>query len=341
MTPPLAGGQPPVLFGVDLPRDDDLCVGGEVEVAGWALGTGSAVASVEVRVDGETRCRLTTGEVRPDVALVVALPGAATSGWRGRVALPAEGGGEVALVARLADGSEHPLATRRVLRVEGTSGVRLEPPVDGAVPRGLLGLRLWSAQPVREVRASVDGDVVATRRVAGEPPPWALEVDLEGIAGDRARLRVVGVGTAGELTPPLVDATLPLRPLAPEEGWLGGLDVCCVMEGGVLLVRGWLCSRTAEVARVEISANGLPLGRARLGAPRPDVADRLALADAPVAGFEVMALLPEGAGDEVTLVVAAVNRRGERWTITRRLSVAPAPLSPVPGAAPGAAGGGA
>ncbi len=333
MSPPLVGGLPPVLFGVDLPREGDLCAGGEIEVAGWALGTGSAVASVEVRVDGEASCLLPVGEVRLDVAMSVALPGAAVSGWRGRAALPADGGGEVAFVARLADGSEHPLATRRVRRVEGTSGVRLEPPVDGAVPRGLLGLRAWSAHPVRELRASVDGEVVATRRVAGEPPPWALEVGLEGIAGDRARLCVVGVDAAGEPTPLLFDATLPLRSLAPEEGWLGGIDVCCVMEGGVLLVQGWVCCRAAEVARVEISANDLPLGRAQLGAPRPDVADRLALADAPVAGFEMMEPLPERAGGELMLVVAAMNLRGERWTISRRLSSAPAT---VPGAAVGA-----
>ena len=110
----------------------------------------------------------------------------------------------------------------------------------------------------------------------------------------------------------------------------------------MLLVQGWVCCRAAEVARVEISANALPLGRAQLGAPRPDVADRLALADAPVAGFEMMAPLPERAGGEATLVVAAVNLRGERWTITRRLSSVPVPvpLRPAPAAAPRVAGGG-
>ena len=57
---------------------------------------------------------------------------------------------------------------------------------------------------------------------------------------------------------------------------------------GVVRVRGWVVASPAPVARVELSLEGRPLGRASLGLPRPDVAAARGRPDAGLSGFELL-----------------------------------------------------
>jgi D-inositol-3-phosphate glycosyltransferase len=84
-------------------------------------------------------------------------------------------------------------------------------------------------------------------------------------------------------------------------------------EGGLVELRGWALFEGAPVARVEAWLGELPLGRARLGLPRPDVAAVHTGPDAAVCGFELRAGLEVPAADaEAALRVVATSVDGER-----------------------------
>jgi D-inositol-3-phosphate glycosyltransferase len=102
-------------------------------------------------------------------------------------------------------------------------------------------------------------------------------------------------------------------------------------EAGLAEVRGWVLFEGAPVARVEAWLGEVPLGRARLGLPRPDVAAIHRGPDAAVCGFELRAGVEVPAEDaEAELRVVATSVDGERRelgvvTVTLASRTEPAP----------------
>ena len=82
-----------------------------------------------------------------------------------------------------------------------------------------------------------------------------------------------------------------------------------------IVLSGWATFEDGPLARVEAWLGETPLGRARLGLHRPDVAAAHPGADAAVAGFELRAGLAEGGRDserQELLRVVATSTGGER-----------------------------
>jgi glycosyltransferase involved in cell wall biosynthesis len=78
------------------------------------------------------------------------------------------------------------------------------------------------------------------------------------------------------------------------------------------VVRGWAMFPAESVSRVEISVDGRPVGLARLGLPRTDVAALCGCSDAPISGWELeLATVPDlPAGRPVTLACTAFGSKG-------------------------------
>lgn len=96
-------------------------------------------------------------------------------------------------------------------------------------------------------------------------------------------------------------------------------------ETGLVELRGWVLFEGAPVARVEAWLGPRPLGRARLGLPRPDLtAIHSGDPDAGVCGFELQAGLEAPAEDsELELRVVATSVDGEQ----RELGLVPVVLA--------------
>jgi D-inositol-3-phosphate glycosyltransferase len=77
-----------------------------------------------------------------------------------------------------------------------------------------------------------------------------------------------------------------------------------------LYIHGWaLCRDGAAVARVEIMINGISLGLARLGQPRPEISAHYSHPDAPICGFHhrlAGSQLPNGANAKAEVTIGAV-----------------------------------
>lgn len=85
-------------------------------------------------------------------------------------------------------------------------------------------------------------------------------------------------------------------------------------EGDVVTLSGWVVFEGAATSRVEAWLGERPLGRARLGLQREDVAALHQSPDAGVSGFELRAGLDDcEREEELELRVVATSTAGERW----------------------------
>lgn len=208
----------------------------------------------------------------------------------------------------------------RALSIPNADGSQLEGfieyPLDGDVVERVVtvaGWHAWEHLPVAVVTIELDGRIIGRSRDAGARTDvaekygeksytgagWAVDLDLRGLHASSATLVATvypradhgGVRldpfTVRVLDEPTIDRDGMPYPPPPEV--LGNLDSPpedAVVELGALAITGWARSLYAPVARVSLSANGIDLGRARLGLSRADVADSDAAPDAPISGFE-------------------------------------------------------
>jgi D-inositol-3-phosphate glycosyltransferase len=96
---------------------------------------------------------------------------------------------------------------------------------------------------------------------------------------------------------------------------------------GVVDIAGWVLFPEQPTARVEVRLGGRPLGLARLGVPRPDVAAEIELDHAWNSGFQLTVDLEEWDGPDgpATFSVVATSARRERFEIESEiLTVKPA-----------------
>ena len=87
---------------------------------------------------------------------------------------------------------------------------------------------------------------------------------------------------------------------------------------GEIVVRGWAFEASSAVAKVELTLDGRPLGRAGLGRTRPDVAANLGQPDAELSGFELAVDLSRitGIGEAALLVATTTLLNGDRVELT-------------------------
>lgn len=178
-------------------------------------------------------------------------------------------------------------------------------------PAGYLETDAWpGALALYDARHPVTGDQLLTSH------PWEA-VDLG--YGHPALLGYLvpfapmtgSVGTHRPLLPWASRFGQEVRSVAPAGMAVGGLDPLQSRRGAQapFKVRGWALAADGPATRVEMSVNGRPVGRARLGIARPDIADSSPRPDAPVCGFEFL-VLPEHINQETTETRIGASAQG-------------------------------
>lgn len=104
-----------------------------------------------------------------------------------------------------------------------------------------------------------------------------------------------------------------------------------------ITLHGWVRFPSGPTSLVDLWLGDEPLGRARLGVPRPDVSRRLELPAGEAPGFELTVNLKGWPGEDgaASLRAAATSVSGERFDLDPLpLTVLPAPQAPPPPTAP-------
>jgi D-inositol-3-phosphate glycosyltransferase len=239
----------------------------------------------------------------------------------------------------------------------------IEFPKDGdAVGRltELSGWHAWEGEPVAAVSIEVDGLVVGGAQMAGTPRAdvaaqqgdaryartgWVAAVDLRAVHTPTVSLCATvypGVEHPGVRLEPLTVAVLGSptlyesgEPIPPPDEVRGRLDVPSagtVLPLGPVLVRGWARATSSTIAHVELSANGVALGRARLCGDRADVAAADAGVGATLSGFDQVVDLGVLAATttSVTLVATPVALDGTRTELAVAIGTTAPALRLVP-----------
>ena len=233
----------------------------------------------------------------------------------------------------------------------------VEHPVDGgSIERQsvMSGWHTWDKEPILTVLVEHDGRIVGRARASdavrddvaatlGDPryanAGWVVDLDFRALAADAVtlvptvfaagrregvRLAPVTVSLEGERTVDEHGEPIP----APDEA-IGRLDEPRpgrAVARGPLTVTGWARATSGSpIVRVELTADGTDLGRARLGLDRADVAEFDEAPDAPISGFEQLVDLGvlDSATTTVTLRARAVARDGLTVELASTVDVVP------------------
>jgi glycosyltransferase involved in cell wall biosynthesis len=90
------------------------------------------------------------------------------------------------------------------------------------------------------------------------------------------------------------------------------------IQGDELNVRGWACIEGRGPARVEVTIDGRPVGRASLRIPRPDLASLSILDSLPLAGFTYHGAFAEAACGSVKIGATVLGFEGGRDSLEPR-----------------------
>jgi hypothetical protein len=329
--------EPPLLLDLDELSPDGCPVSGLVRVSGWAAGA-DPIARVEVACDALPIGVAEIGLLRPDVA--AGYPNLAESDRAGFSLLWD--------TRRLTQG-QHTLAVRAVDLngglAEVSRTVEVEPPLlldldelspDGSPVSGLVRISGWAAgaDPIARVEVACDAVPIGVAEIGLFRPdvaagyPNLAQADRSGfcLTWDTTRasqgthtvtVRAVDVkGRVAEWAGIVEVESLVLLDLdqpAPDADRLSGF----------IKVSGWAAG-ASPIVRVEVACDGVPVGIAEIGLPRPDVAAcHPTLAAVERSGFAMVleaSLLAPGLHE---LTVQAFDARQRVKRVARQITVPP------------------
>jgi glycosyltransferase involved in cell wall biosynthesis len=218
----------------------------------------------------------------------------------------------------------------------------------------IRGWSVWCGRPALAVAARINGRLVAGSHVGSEDRPdvartfddellakagWRIDVPPDELESGPAEIAVsvwvdpgrppveldpVAVLIADRSGVPHLDET--------EESWTSHIEDPALgveVDRSYFRVEGWAVHHPEPVDRIEVRLNGFPLGRARLGIPRPDVVAVLRDRAAMFSGFEMTIDASRAPVDGARAVLQLVGYAGDR--APRTLAEHPVAL-----AAPGA-----
>jgi glycosyltransferase involved in cell wall biosynthesis len=219
---------------------------------------------------------------------------------------------------------------------------RIDSPRRGAaLQEGTLAIRGWacfSEGRVRRAEVYLGDTLLGPARVGVPRPDVAEVIDYPHAAVSgfeltlpveaaqrlggcgRTEVRVLVTGVTGATFEPdpvpigLLDAASGEGPQQPDVGHIDA-PMFRAEISDTLVVQGWACLADGAARRAEVWLGDEMLGRARVGVPRPDLADALDRPEAVLAGFELTVDADEarrlvGAGEtEVRVVVTGITGR--------------------------------
>ncbi len=221
---------------------------------------------------------------------------------------------------------------RLVLRLMGRDGASLAPvrgsfdePVDPTLARGPVRFSGWALEgdtrPAR-VELTVNGATTVQARLGHDRADVPRNLEEPRVASACGWLASVDFGAwpEGELQVTVTAFPGRGRPVVLKNRSFrltnyvtGSVDIPRdgqEVSGDTLAVRGWAYIDGGSPARVEVSINGLPVGRASLRQPRPDVADARGREFGSLTGFEYRGSLSQSTSEALEISVEVLGFKG-------------------------------
>jgi hypothetical protein len=291
---------PPSVY-IDSPAPG-LVLSGIVNVTGWALDNtsviGTAISSVQVKVDGVVVGAATYGTSRPDVCTAYAgRPGCPNVGFTYALNTATLFPGTHLLTVSATDSDTNPdSGTWSVpFQVPPLPNVHIDSPADGATVSGNVAIAGWAIDntaavgtAISSVLVLVDGVTVGAAIYGISRPDvcnaypgrpgcpnvgFAYQLDTTSFSPGQHKITVTATNSAGTPRTGLASVTVTVTAIPPSVHIDAPLAASVV--SGTVAVSGWALDNTSVVgtaiSNVKVLVDGLLVGFATYGQSRPDV----------------------------------------------------------------------
>jgi GT2 family glycosyltransferase len=313
-----------IYASLDLPEIGSSCVGNLI-ISGWAFSKTADIADIQVFIGHTLLGKAQYGLERPDVAAHHSLSKARNSGYIGTFSLNGLESGEQLLAVIINDQQGNSFKITRSIQIaipqiEGA----LDAPLEKSITSGILLVSGWAFSPVAPVK-QVEVYLASKRLGAisyGEERPDVLKV--------RPWQQLVRCGYSGRLRfepDSLGPQTVTVR-ITDESG--NQIEFNRLVEvhepnirmhldfprpqantAGLLKVQGWAFGRSAPVVKIYAGVNDKFSTQLPYGFPRPDVEANFFQSGIGNCGFQDILELKTDLSGPQTLVVQAIDGRGD------------------------------
>jgi streptogramin lyase len=294
-------GAPPSV-SIDTPAGGST-ISGTVTVAGWAIdntaAVGTAISSVQVKVDGTVVGTATYGISRPDVCAVYpGRPGCPNVGYSYSLntATLTAGTHTITVAATDSDGTPDIGSATIMVTVSGPPpSVHIDSPATSATVSGVVIVAGWAIDnatavgtAISSVQVKVDGTVVGTATYGISRPDvcaaypgrpgcpnvgYSYSLNTATLTGGTHTIAVVATDSDGTPDTGSASTTVSVSAAAPSVN----IDspAASATVSGVVTVAGWAIDNTTAVgtaiSSVQVKVDGTAVGTATYGISRPDV----------------------------------------------------------------------
>jgi len=295
LTVTVSGLPPPVVYIDSL--TSGATVSGAVTVSGWAIdnptGSGTAIGSVQVRVDGKAVGIATYGTPRPDVCgIYPGRPGCPNVGFTYQLNTTSLSAGSHTVTAVATDTDVMPDSGSYSITVTVTGApppkVFIDSWAPGATVSGMVTISGWAidtATAMSAVQVQVDGIAVGTatygtprpdvcRIYPGRPgcPNVGFTYQLNTTSLSAGLHTITAVATDTDVSPDSGSYSLSVTVIAlpPPRVYIDSLAQGATVSSAVT-VSGWAIHTASAISAVQVQVDGTAIGSATYGTPRPDV----------------------------------------------------------------------
>lgn len=287
---------------IDLPAPGSV-ISGSVSVAGWAVDNtsapGTAIGSVQVRVDGQLLGNATYGLSRPDVcAAYPSRPGCPNVGFSYQLNLAALSAGTHTISISATDTDAIPdvgTASVTVTVANAPPSVCIDVPASGSVASGTVTVAGWALDNttavgtmISAVQVKLDGSTVGNAMYGVSRPDvcsaysgragcpnvgFAYNLDTTQLSPGPHSLTISA--TNSDVVPDVGTASVTFQVAAAPPSVHIDVPANGATVSGTVQVAGWALDNTSKIgtaiSRVQLLVDGVVVGNATYGVSRPDV----------------------------------------------------------------------
>jgi uncharacterized protein (TIGR03437 family) len=352
--PPITAPAGPITMSIDSPQTGST-VSGVIDVAGWAIDTQAAVASVSVAVDGLPNGAAGYGGSRPDACAAMA----------GGVGCPNVGfdyGFDTSTIANGVHSFQVTVTDVAGKRFTGAATnvtvsnnaaaypthVNIDIPGNGALYHGVVNFAGWAlndTSPIVSFKGSIDGspinpaavgyggarpDVCAANVYPGRPGcpnvGWGYAADLTRLGNGNHIFSITAIAANGQQFS--VQNSFVVNNFTADSLTNGpsmSIDIPSASAGtvsGVTTLGGWAIDSTTTIAAVSASVDGVSFGYLQYGGVRNDVCTVFSNpSGCPNVGWNGSLDTTQLSDGTHTLEITAIPSAGQPYTMTRTITV--------------------
>ncbi|HEX4169162.1 MAG TPA: hypothetical protein VHZ55_27175, partial [Bryobacteraceae bacterium] len=334
----LASQTNPTYISIDQPNSSSSPFSGSATFSGWALNSNSAIATVEISIDGVANGIATYGSPRTDVcAKLPGKPGCPSVGWTYLFSTAdLTNGVHTVEVTSTAENGERATASSsftvaNAVSHSPTTASITEPSSMSSAYQGLVqfsGTATSTSAKVTAITVSIDGFPYGSTSFTAAGPNavvnWTYSLNTTQLSDGAHTLGITATGADG--TASVTSATFQVANWSSPSPTRVDIDVPNSSSANfseTAYFGGWALNPTSAITSIQVAVDGIPFGAAQYGGVRNDACSIYKnQPGCPDVGWNAAVDTTYLANGTHTLAITATTAAGQSFTTTSSFTVA-------------------